>query len=78
MERIIVTETQSADVFRGVTLHHGQAFIRIILLSHLSTFSEAVSLARLVKAEVVSPYHRIFINMGMGDPTAPSIVALGK
>ena len=30
-----------------------------ILLFHLSAFSEAVSLARLVKAEIVSPYSRI-------------------
>ena len=38
------------------------------LLSHLSVFSEAVSLARLVKAEIVSPYSGILINTGVGNP----------
>ena len=47
------------------------------LLFHLSAFSEAVSLARLVKAEIVPPYSGILINMGVGNPTAPSIAALG-
>ena len=42
--------------------HHGQAFIRVVLLSHLSASCEAVSLARLVKAEIVSPYPGILIN----------------
>ena len=39
-----------------------------ILLSHLSMFSEAVSLARLVKAEIVSPYSGILTNTGVGNP----------
>ena len=51
--------------------HHGQAFIRVILLPHLSVFSEAVSLARLVKAEIVSPYSRILINTSVGNPIVP-------
>ena len=34
------------------------------------THREAVSLARLVKAEIVSPYHGISINAGMGNPTS--------
>ena len=42
-------------------------------LFHLSAFSEAVSLARLVKAEIVSPYHEILINTGVGNPTAPLV-----
>ena len=50
-----------------------QAFIRIVLLFHLSAFSEAVSLARLVKAEIVSPYSGILINMGVGNPTVPLV-----
>ena len=37
-----------------------------------------VSLARLVEAEIVSPYHGILINTGVGNPTAPSITALAK
>ena len=35
-------------------------------------------MTRLVKAEIVSPYHGILIDAGMGNPTMPSIVALGK
>ena len=61
-----------------MTSCHSQAFIRIILLSHLSVFSEAVSLARLVKAEIMSPYSGILINMGVGNPTAPLIAVLGR
>ena len=57
--------------------HHGQAFIRVVSLSHLSALCEAVSLARLVKAEIVSPYSRILVNTGVGNPTAPLITALG-
>ena len=48
------------------------------LLSHLSAFCEAVSLARLVEAEIVSPYPGIFINTGVGNPTAPLITTLGR
>ena len=47
-------------------------------LTYLSVFREAVSLAGLVKAEIVSPYYGILINTGVGNPTAPSIVALGE
>ena len=54
-----------------MTSRHGQAFIRIILLFHLSAFSEAVSLARLVKAEIVSPYSGNLINTGVGNPIVP-------
>ena len=60
-----------------MTSHHGQAFIRTILLSHLSALCEAVSLARLVEAEIVSPYPGILINTGVGNPTEPLIMALG-
>ena len=42
-----------------------------ILLFHLSAFSEAVSLARLVEVEIVSPYSGILINIGVGNPTVP-------
>ena len=51
-----------------MTSHHDQVFIRIILLSHLSVFSEAVSLARLVKAEIVCPFYGILINTDVGNP----------
>ena len=42
------------------------------------TYCKVVLLARLVEAEIVSPYHGILINTGMGNPTVPSIVALGE
>ena len=41
------------------------------------TYCEAVFLARLVEPEIVSPYHGILINTGVGNPTAPLITALG-
>ena len=41
-------------------------------------FSEAVSLARLVEAEIVSPYHGILINTGVDNPTAPLTRRLGN
>ena len=40
-------------------------------------FREAVSLARLVEAEIVSPYYGIPINTDVGNPTVPLIAALG-
>ena len=46
-------------------------------ITYLSMFREAVSLARLVEAEIVSPYPGILINTGVGNPTAPLITALG-
>ena len=46
----------------------------LILLFHLSAFSEAVSLARLVKVEIVSPYCGILINAGVGVKTGGSRV----
>ena len=47
-------------------------------LLHLSVFCEAVSLARLVKAEIVSPIYGILINTDVGNPTAPFTTALGR
>ena len=40
-------------------------------------FRDAVSLARLVEAEIVPPYYTILINMGVGDPTMPFARPLG-
>ena len=41
-------------------------------------FGEAVSLARLVKGEIVYPLYGILINTDMGNPIAPLITALGR
>ena len=43
----------------------------------LSASCEAVSLACLVEAEIVSPYSGILINTGVGNPTATLITVLG-
>ena len=48
------------------------------LLFHLRAFSEAVSLAHLVEAEIVSPYSGILINTGVGNPTEPLTTAQGR
>jgi hypothetical protein len=55
------------------------------LLGHyFEPFSSAVPcfemrfpLARLVEAEIVSPYYGILINAGMGNPTVPFTQLLG-
>ena len=61
-----------------MTSHHGPVNIRTAFLNQLRTYREAVFLARLVEAEIVSPYHGILINTGAGNPTAPSITAFGE
>ena len=43
-----------------------------------NAYHEAVSVTRLVKAEIMSPYYGILINAGMGNLTMPLTVALGK
>ena len=60
--------------------HHttAKSFTQIVLLSHLSMFCEAVSLARLVKAEIVYPLYGILINTDVDNPPAPFITALGR
>ena len=55
-------------------IHHSNRFPTT---SH-NAYYEAVSLTRLVKAEIVSPYYGILINTGMGNLTTPLIVELGK
>ena len=61
-----------------MTSRYDQAFIRIVLLFHLSAFSEAVSLVRVVEAEIVSPYSGILINMGVGNPTVPLVYLFNR
>ena len=53
-------------------------YLNRFLLYHLSAFSEAVSLARLVEAEIVFPLNPGgLINTDVGNPTAPLMVTLG-
>ena len=61
-----------------MTSRHCPVIIRTVFLNQHRTYREAVFLARLVEAEIVSPYHGILINTGMGNLTMPLIVALGK
>ena len=73
-------DTSADNFLDDVICHYGRVIIRTVFLftTSQSTYCEAVSLTRLVKAENVSPYHGILINTGMGNPTVTSIVALGK
>ena len=50
---------------------------RFFTTSH-NAHCEAVSLTRLVEAEIMSPYHGILINTGVGNPTVPLITVLGE
>ena len=61
-----------------MTSRPGPVIIRTVFLNQHRTYREAVLLARLVEAEIVSPHHGILINTSVGNPTVPSIVALGK
>ena len=61
-----------------MTSYHGPVIIEPFFSTSLGAYCEAVSLARLVEAEIVSPYHGILINTDAGNPNAPSIMALGK
>ena len=60
-----------------MTSHHGPVIIRTAFLNQPRTYREAVFLTRLVEAEIVSPYHRILINTGMGNPTVLFTQPLG-
>ena len=51
--------------------------IQTAFLNQLHIYREAVFLIRLVKAEILSPYHGILINTGVGNPTVPLITVLG-
>ena len=55
-----------------------RSLFRTVFLNQHCTYRKAIFLTRLVEAEIVSPYHGILINTGMGNPTMPSIVVLGK
>ena len=57
---------------------HGPVIIGTDFLNQHRTYREVVSLARLVEAEIVSPYSGILINTGVGNRTVPLITALGR
>ena len=66
-----ITRVQSADNFCSVTPRHHPVIISNHFLACRSMFRDAVLLARLVEAEIVSPYCGILINTGVGNPTIP-------
>ena len=73
-------DTSADNFLDDVICHYSQVIIQSIF--HFTTsqnaYCEAASSTRLVKAVIMSPYHGILINTGMGNPPAPSIVALGE
>ena len=71
-----ISQMQSADNFfrqRDMSLWSGHYSNRFPTTSH-SAYCEAVSLTRLVKVEIVSPYYGILMNMGMRDPTTAVVI----
>ena len=60
--------------------HHttAQSLFKPFFTTSHCTYREAVSLARLVKAEIVSPYHGILINTGMGNQTGHQLRCSGN
>ena len=71
------TSDDFAGIDSKILLRRVAALLRERGYCH-SMFREAVLLARLVEAEIVSPYSGILINTGVGNPTAPLITALGR
>ena len=73
-------DTSADNFLDDVICHYGQVIIQTVFLftTSQSTYCEAVSSTRLVKAEIMSPYHGIIINMGMGNLTAPLITVSGR
>ena len=69
----ILREFHPLTAFCNVTLrpfgHNFELFV--------PRFKTRLLLARLVEAEIVSPYCGILINAGMGNPTVPFIQPLG-
>ena len=54
-----------------MTSRHGPVIIQTVFHNQHYTRCEAVLLARLVEAEIVSPYHGILINTDVGNLTMP-------
>ena len=51
-----------------MTSRRGLVIIRTVFPTRYYTFREAVLLACVVEAEIVSPYYGILINTGVGNP----------
>ena len=76
-ENIIFHESNPLTTFCSMTSrlpgHYFEPF-----LSAAPCFETRLLLARLVEAEIVSPYYGILINTGVGNPTVPSARPLGN
>ena len=59
----------SLTVFAGKTLCLASLLFRITFQSPVSRFKMQPMVTHLVKTEIVSSYHGIFINTGLGNPT---------
>ena len=65
----------STDSFASETSRLATSLSQIIFQPSILRFETHPLVTRLVKAEIVSPYHGILINTGLGNPTVPSITA---
>ena len=65
-------------MFCSMTSYYCPVIIRTVFLNQPLHICEAVFLARLVEAEIVSPYSGILTNTGVGNPTTPLTAALGR
>ena len=76
VESIIFHESHLLTTFRKITSrlpgHYFEPFS-----SAVPRFEMRFPLARLVKAEIVSPFRGILINTGVGNPTVPFAQPLG-
>ena len=76
-ENIIFHESNPLTTFCNMTSRLSGHYIEPFLFV-VPHFEMRFPLARLVKAEIVSPYCGILINTGVGNPTVPSIRPLGN
>ena len=68
-ESIIFHEYNPLTTFGNVTTRHHLVIILNRFWPDAPTFRDAVLLARLVVADIVSPYCGILINTSVGNPT---------
>ena len=74
----IFTRVPSADNFLQHDITFDRSYFQTAFMFDAPLPETQLPLARLVKAEIVSPYRGILINTGMGNPTVPSIMAHGN
>ena len=77
-ESIIFHESHMLTTFCNVTSRPCPVIISNHFLAGHSIFHDVALLARLVKAEIMSPYCGILINTGMGNPTVLPARPLGN